>query len=317
VRCTLVLGRHHPKLHNVTFQAPYCDLQDGSPLWSRIRGDANQLQQVLLNRMINVQRAITAERGHGAARVTLSPDGPHRVALTAKDDGPGNPVARRVPIIQPCSPTKPSDQGIGLDRSISAEIIKSPGGSLAVQNHERGGASNRMVLPSLAAADRKFSVEPSAPATMVEAVSPLPTQDGPKRRVLLLDDEAGIRKSVGRFLRRWGYQVTEVAEVEAALVALRQQNYEAIVSDLRLPGISGEEFFELVSGEFPAMVNRMVYTSGDTLREESQKFLLRSGCPALQKPYELAELVRLLEDLPSTPSPSAHGTSASVGPDHR
>ncbi len=310
VRRTVALSRHHLKLHNIALQSPYFDQQEGYPLWSRIRGDGNQLQQVLLNLLINAQQAITAERGYGAVRVTLGPDGPDRVVLVVEDDGPGIPESLRDSIFQPYFTTKPSGQGTGLGLSISAEIVKAHGGSITVDNHERGGARFRLVLPSLAAADRQRG---DGPALTVSATEPIPLPvgpAGPMRRVLLVDDESGIRKSVGKFLRRYGFQVTDVGDVESALTALRQQSYDAIVSDLRMPGISGEAFFELVCREFPAMVNRIVFTSGDTLREESQSFLARSGCPSLQKPYELAELVRLLEDLPSAASPAARRATA-------
>jgi two-component system NtrC family sensor kinase len=70
-----------------------------------------------------------------------------------------------------------------------------------------------------------------------------------------------------------------------------------VISDLRMPGFSGEQFFERIQTEFPHMADRVVFTSGDMLREETQKFLTESGCPSLQKPYDLGELVRVLRSI--------------------
>jgi signal transduction histidine kinase/CheY-like chemotaxis protein len=301
VRRTVALCRHHLKLHNISLQAPYFDPHEGYPLWSRVRGDANQLQQVLLNLIINAQQAISAYRGYGTVRVTLSPDGPDRVIVTVEDDGPGVPETERETIFRPFYTTKPAGQGTGLGLSISAEIIRAHGGQIAARPHPNGGALFRLELPSLAAAERARGPEASDLPATVAAFPDDPTDparaEATLRRVLLVDDEVGIRRSVGRFLRRYGYQVTDVPNAQAGLNALRNGRYDVVVSDLRMPGLSGEEFYSEVQREFPALADRVLFTSGDMLREETQKFLEESGRPALQKPYELSDLIRVIATL--------------------
>jgi two-component system NtrC family sensor kinase len=306
VRRTVGLCRHHLKLHNITLQAPYFDQQDGYPLWSRVRGDANQLQQVLLNLLINAQQAITAARGYGTVRITLCADGPDRVVLSVEDDGPGVPVDQQDIIFRPFYTTKPRGQGTGLGLSISAEVLRAHGGGIAVERLPNGGAAFRVMLPSLAAADRALGHD--TPGETGGGVTvPLPAREAPaspgtQHRVLLVDDEVGIRRSVGRYLRRSGYQVTDVPSAQAALNALATARYDVIVSDLRMPGVSGEELFARLERDHPEMTRHIIFTSGDMLREESQQFLARSGCPALEKPYELEELVRLVGTLlPASP----------------
>ncbi len=310
VRRTVALSRHHLKLHNIALQSPRFDPLEGYPLWSRIRGDANQLQQVLLNLIINAQQAIVAGRGYGAVRITLAPDGAERIVLAVEDDGPGVPDELRDTIFQAFYTTKPAGKGTGLGLSIVAGIVQAHGGTIAVTNREGGGARFAVTLPSLGATER-----PSADGGPVDASPariahelPAPPQAGESGllRVLLVDDEAGVRRSISRLLRRSGFSVTEAAGGEAALELLRQSRFDVVLSDLRMPGISGEEFFERIRREFPAMTGRVVFTSGDTLREETQSFLKKCGCPALQKPYELSELVRVLRSLqpeaPVTPA---------------
>lgn len=303
VRRAVGLCRHHLKLHNVTLLAPYFDAQEGFPLWSRIRGDTNQLQQVLLNLLINAQQAISAGRGFGSVRITLAAEGPERILLTVEDDGPGIPEGQEDVIFRPFFTTKPRGQGTGLGLSISAEIVRAHGGSIAVERSSRGGAAFRLLLPSLAATDRATGQAPAgeeAPVVPLPAPAPpaatAPTAEGAPR-VLLVDDEAGIRRSVGRYLRRAGFQVTDVPSAQAALNALGASRYDIIVSDLRMPGLSGEELYARLEREHPAMCHRVIFTSGDMLREETQTFLATSRCPALEKPYELAELVRRISDL--------------------
>jgi CheY-like chemotaxis protein len=128
--------------------------------------------------------------------------------------------------------------------------------------------------------------------------------------VLLVDDEIGIRRSVGRFLRRYGYQVTDVPNADAALHALEAGRYDAVISDLHMPGLSGEEFYARLLQQFPEAAEHLIFTSGDTMRDSTRRFLTECGRPALQKPYELADLVRTLAAL--CPPPGSLATRATA-----
>ncbi len=318
VRRAVALSRHHLKLHNISLQSPWFDPHEGYPLWSRMRGDANQLQQVLLNLIINAQQAISATRGYGSVRLILAPDGPDRIVLTVEDDGPGVPEELREEIFRPFYTTKPAGKGTGLGLSISAGIVQAHGGEISVVSQAGGGAVFRVMLPSLAATDRlpvtsHSSDQPAAPAAIpLEPSGVHPAESETRlRRILLVDDEVGIRRSVSRLLRRTGFQVTDVPGAQAALHALRAATYDVVISDLRMPGLSGEEFFDLIQRDFPEMAGRVVFTSGDILREETQRFLQASGCPSLQKPYDLTELVGLLRGL-CPPEAAAHERRASA-----
>lgn len=298
----VALSRHHLKLHNISLQASWFDPLEGFPMWSRMRGDANQLQQVLLNLIVNAQQAISGSRGYGAVRITLAPDGPDRIVLTVEDDGPGVPDELREAIFRPFYTTKPAGKGTGLGLSISAGIVEAHQGTIGVSHRDGGGAVFRLVLPSLAAVDRIAGpVQDPEPGRSADPIE-LPTAPAAESstgvgRVLLVDDEPGIRRSVSRFLRRSGFQVTEAADAETALQALQVGDHDVVISDLRMPGLSGEDFFDRVRHEFPAMAGRIVFTSGDMQRDETQRFLRECGCPSLQKPYELGELVKVLSAL--------------------
>ncbi|HWA15422.1 MAG TPA: ATP-binding protein, partial [Gemmatimonadales bacterium] len=264
VRRTVGLCRHHLKLHNISLQSPLFEPGEALPLWSRMRGDANQLQQVLLNLVINAQQAISSSRGYGTVRITMGPDGPDRIMLTVEDDGPGVPAGLRDVIFQPFYTTKPPGQGTGLGLSISAGIVRAHGGEIRVDDHPSGGAIFRLVLPSLAASERASSSRQLTPASAIDALPALtpsaqPASAAPAAapailgRVLLVDDESGIRRSVSRFLGRYGFQVTDVGSGQAAIAALAAGPFDAIISDLRMPGLSGEQFYEEVKRQFPAM----------------------------------------------------------------
>jgi CheY-like chemotaxis protein len=296
VRRTVSLCRHHLKLHNITLQAPRFDAQEGYPLWSRVSGDSDQLQQVLLDLIISAQQAITAHRGYGTIRLNLAPDGPDRIVLTLEDDGPAVPdEACPRPVT-----AEDSARCLRPGLSVPAGIVAAHGGEISVEGHPQGGARLRLRLPSLAASERQAPDGPT-PAARVDRPAIEPAESGPATprltRVLLVDDEHGIRQSVGRFLRRYGFQVTDVPNAQAALTTLGTGACDVIVSDLRMPGLSGEQFFALLQQNFPELARRVVFTSGDLEGGDTRRFLTESGCPALQKPYELSELVQLLRGL--------------------
>lgn len=297
LRRAVALSRHHLKLHNISLQAPWPDPAEGYPLWSRMRGDANQLQQVLLNLIINAQQAITATRGYGTVRLSLAPSDGDAILITVEDDGPGVPDALRDEIFRPFFTTKPAGEGTGLGLSISAGIVRAHGGEIRVESPATGGAVFQILLPSLAGQERIVAA-PAATMPPLELDLPALCVEPPHHRtVLLVDDEPGIRRSVGRFLRRYGFLVTEVPSVEAAMQALDEGGFDLIVSDLRMPGLSGEEFYAFLRRDHPGLLRRVVITSGDMHREETRQFLAQCGCPALQKPYSLPELVHALDTL--------------------
>jgi len=115
--------------------------------------------------------------------------------------------------------------------------------------------------------------------------------------VLLVDDEPGILRSVGRFLRTAGYDVETAATGTDAVDRLRHRSFHAVISDLRMPELTGEQLFEFVQTEFPRLSERIIFTSGDLADARTTAFIERSGCPALSKPYELSALLALLTGL--------------------
>src|SRR5262249_16862617 len=157
----------------------------------------------------------SAGKGYGTVRITLAPDGPDRIVLTVEDDGPGIPESLHAAIFRPFYTTKPPGKGTGLGLSISAGIMEAHGGRIPVESPETGGARSGVVLPSVGASDRMAAPAPSQPveggsAATSTDIGGLSQESVTRlRRVLLVDDEAGIRRSVSRLLRRCGFQVTD------------------------------------------------------------------------------------------------------------
>jgi two-component system NtrC family sensor kinase len=305
VRRVAMLCRHDLEIHGVRLVTPAFE-RAGGP-W--VRGDQNQLQQVLVNLISNAQQAISGQRARGWVRVELRRVAGPRVEVIVDDDGPGVVPEVQQAIFDPFYTTKPTGTGLGL--AISLSITRAHGGEIRIEDRPEGGARFVVTMPELS----PEGVPAEAP---VGAVPPAGTAEGagawngPDRapmappvgpgapngpRVLLVDDEPGILRVVGRFLRRCGYDVAEAESGIAAVAAIEAGRFDAVVSDLRMPEFSGEDLFRLIGREHPDLVSRFVFTSGDTLRRETLEFLEGAGCPYLQKPYELTDLVRVLAAL--------------------
>lgn len=133
--------------------------------------------------------------------------------------------------------------------------------------------------------------------------------------ILLVDDEGCIRASVSRVLARAGYAVTLAASGAEALQRVRTEAYDAVICDLRMPGLSGIALFDQLQQAAPALTGRILVASGDLSQPDTTVFLERTGAPALLKPYAARDLLEALTRMRaraaagSTPQPMPHQTA--------
>jgi|GEM_PF-1225041 len=291
-----LLGNNLLQTHNITLQLPTFS-EEKNDLW--VEADSNQLQQVLLNLLVNAQQAICGIKKNGKVEIAV-----HRVSgpmaeVHVEDDGPGIPDTQRAAVLQPFFTTKPAGEGTGLGLPICVDILRALGGSLRIEDTE-SGMGTRFVI-SLPLTERVEENTPDASIALpfakpAEETLPVGADDQPSR-VLLVDDEAAILRSVGRYLAGAGYDVTTAHTGKDALCRMRADHFDAVVCDLRMPELSGEELYKLAKDECPDLVPRMIFTSGDLLRQESREFVNESGCHSLQKPYELTDLLDILVEV--------------------
>jgi CheY-like chemotaxis protein len=109
-------------------------------------------------------------------------------------------------------------------------------------------------------------------------------------KILLIDDEGSFVQALARLLDREGYTVDTAANGHQALTKLRTQYYDVILCDLRMPALDGPTFYTLVQQQSPAVCQRMIFVTGDTLGVESTAFLAQCGQPYLYKPCTAAEV---------------------------
>jgi two-component system NtrC family sensor kinase len=242
-----------------------------------VEGNVNQLQQVFLNLANNAAQAIaSAERPEGG-RLTLHArrwlDG---VAVDVTDDGPGIPEALHQRVFEPFFTTKPAGEGTGLGLSICQGIVREHGGRLTLRSAPGDGATFTVELP---AARRE-------PAELEQAGARSPASG----RILVVDDEPHILHYMRATLAAWGHQVDVATDGDDALARAGSGAYDVIITDVRMPRVGGRELYERLRRDAPAAAERVVFATGDTVRDDTVGFLERAGRPVLHKPFKLAEL---------------------------
>ena len=88
----------------------------------------------------------------------------------------------------------------------------------------------------------------------------------------------------------WGHRVETASDGAEALRLALAGGHDVIITDVRMPKLGGREFYERLAAERPEVAARVVFSTGDTVRDDTMAFLERSGQPFLHKPFKLAEL---------------------------
>jgi CheY-like chemotaxis protein len=117
-------------------------------------------------------------------------------------------------------------------------------------------------------------------------------------RLLLVDDSRIVRELLVSILKSVG-QVTATESGEKALKATRAHFFDAVVSDIRMPGISGIDFHRQAVAEHPDLQNRFVFISFDP-REDEAKYLTDHQIPLVLKPFSAEELTEAVYRITST-----------------
>ncbi len=118
------------------------------------------------------------------------------------------------------------------------------------------------------------------------------------RCALVVDDEPTIRSAVARYLQRRGWQADVAEDGRAALDKLDRVSpggYQVVISDLRMPHCSGDQLHDWLAEHRPDLFQRLILTTGDIASPSLSEFLIRTPRPIIEKPFELAELARLIE----------------------
>ena len=246
-------------------------------------GDAHQLQQVFLNLITNAEQAMErAEGRHHRLTVRTRRSG-DAIRIEIEDTGSGVPANLLERIFNPFFTTKPTGHGTGLGLSISLGIVREHEGRIWAENAAQGGARFVVELPVIVP-----RTSGDFPATL--AAHPV----GDSLHILVVDDEASVRVALQRYLAARGHNVETTASGQDALALLRAGEYDAVIVDMRMPDLSGEQLFEELRAADREHAERVIFTTGDLVSEQMRRFLDGSGRPCVPKPFEFSSFDQVL-----------------------
>jgi len=239
-----------------------------------VRGDAAQLEQVILNLVLNAEQALV---GRPEPKITvrlMANDGWVRVSVT--DTGPGIAPEILPRIFEPFFTTKPVGQGTGLGLSICYSIAQSHLGRLVAESLPGSGATVVLDLP--ANLDTP-AVAPTATRTAIPSLR--------QGHVLVVEDEEEVAGVLRDLLEDMSVDVHVVTDGETAWRLLTTEGlvFDAVALDLRMPGLSGRTLYERLEKQAPAVAATVIFATGDTVDSETQLFLRQSARPVLTKPF--------------------------------
>ena len=114
-------------------------------------------------------------------------------------------------------------------------------------------------------------------------------------RILVVDDEPSLVEMMARALGGAGHEVDTAADGAAALQHIYTGEYDAILLDIKMPGLGGPEVYQCIESIRPDMAERVLFISGDSASTEVKTFIESTGNPLLKKPFTLDDLRRRMD----------------------
>ncbi len=262
----------------------------------RVRADAGQIEQVILNLAVNARDAmprggdlviqtadeVVNEVGPGSPGLTRGT----YVTLSVSDTGVGMSPETQAHLFEPFFTTKEPGKGTGLGLATVYGIVKQSGGYIYAASEAGRGASFKILLPRVE--EQTEAPELPAPAA--------PTARG-QETILLVEDEESVRRLARKVLETAGYLVLEAPHGSEALQLA--SNYQgpihALVSDVVMPGLSGQELSTRLQMSRPGL--KVLFISGYAQEAITSHGILSPGAAFLEKPFTPVALTQRVRAL--------------------
>jgi PAS domain S-box-containing protein len=266
------------------------------PGLARVRADAAQVEQVIMNLAVNARDAMpeggrliietaNVELDAAYARGHIGVQEGEYVMLAVSDTGKGIPPDVRIRLFEPFFTTKERGKGTGLGLSTVYGIVKQSGGEIWVYSEPGRGSTFKIYLP-------RVTDDKPKPA---RAAEPSPVERG-EETLLLAEDEPGVRALARDVLRQRGYQVLEAMDVQDALRICREHpdRIDLLLTDVVMPVMSGRELAERVAEIRPEI--KVLYMSGYTDNIVVSHGVTSIDKEFLQKPFTPRSLARKVRE---------------------
>ena len=267
-------------------------VQNADDAW-HIYADPTLLEQVLMNLCLNARDAMPAggmltletrneilDKEFCKANAWAKPG--EYVVISAADSGEGIEPKDSERIFEPFFTTKEPGKGTGLGLSMALGIVQEHDGLLNVESEVGAGTTVSIYLPR--ADDTSAAVEQNIRRGVA----------GGSERILVAEDERGVRDLVLRLLTNAGYTAFEASDGVEAIKIFEQEEIDLVLLDAIMPRMSGKEVYESLKAKQPALP--IIFTSGHSREVIDAKFIESHHIPIIQKPYPPERLLRMVRD---------------------
>jgi two-component system NtrC family sensor kinase len=177
-----------------------------------------------------------------------------------------------------------------LGLSIVYSTVKAHGGEIYARSRPGRGATFVLEIPACASPEEAAMAPPLAPR-----MDAMPTgRRGPTGRILIVEDEVNIVEMMREALTVAGHVVDAAQDGLTASSMLRSERYDLIITDLKMPNMSGRELYDVVRDINPSLARRIIFSTGDSVSADTQAFFKETGNPCLTKPFDLRDLYQLV-----------------------
>ncbi len=260
-----------------------------APELPRVRMDPSQLDQAVLNLVVNARDAMpdggrlsVLSRGASPPEIERLPPGLPRdsayVVIEVADTGIGMDRETLSHLFEPFFTTKPVGRGTGLGLSTVYGIVEKGGGHIEVESAPGAGSKFRIYLPGTAGA-------PSGKHPSLPGPAPRPG----KERILLVEDEDGVRDVARRALQSHGYSVTTATCGSEGLSSFKADPsaFDLVITDVIMPGMTGRE---MAARMREARAVPVLFISGYIDDDRVRRGVVEEGQAFLRKPFGLRAL---------------------------
>jgi len=254
--------------------------------------DSGQIQQVLMNLLMNAAEAID-----GSGRIEIKTEilddrlsNKGKLCFSVSDDGCGISKEIQSKIFEPFFTTKEEFKGTGLGLSICHGIVAAHEGKIYVESEIGKGTTFFVELPIIMRSI-KSDFGPLIESSLTRKVT--------GEQILAIDDELFIQNLLKDILSREGYLVDVASDGEEGLRKLEGQKYDLLMIDIIMPKISGIELYTRIQQKFLdlKLKNKVIFITGDTLREETELFLKQNEVNYISKPFSREDLCRKVNEV--------------------
>jgi len=279
-----------------------------------IRADKSQIETAIINLVTNARDAMLSHRDGGRLTIRTSrstgreaqakgfdyvEDGDY-LLIEVEDTGGGIPKDLREKIFHPFFTTKEKGSGTGLGLATVFGIIKQSGGYIEPVSVMGKGTNFHVYLPALAAEDIPQAEDPA----IAQRANVRPIDLSGRGRILVIEDEAGVRNIAVTVLRSRGYEVEEAEDGEEALEIINAKpgHFDLVISDVVMPGMNGPTLIKQAREKLGHA--RVIFISGYA-EQELAKQLDDRAVSFLPKPFSVRQLSELVKREIGTPQQEA------------